>query len=55
MESGTKHDGEDEADLSIELATSKDSSYKTRIQRALQSLKEQSAKYLSLDGESKYL
>ena len=51
IESGTKHDGEDEADLSIELATSKDSSYKTRIQRALQSLKEQSAKYLSLDGD----
>ena len=44
IESGTKHEGDDEADLSIELASSKDSSYKTRIQRALQSLKEQSAK-----------
>jgi len=48
---GQVHDADDESKLSLEISKTKDETYKTRMIRALDSLKQQSAKYLNLDGE----
>jgi len=48
---GQVHDADDESQLSLEISKTKDETYKARMVRALTTLKEQSAKYLSLDGE----
>jgi hypothetical protein len=51
QEIGQVHDADDESKLSLEISKTKDETYKTRMIRALDSLKQQSAKYLNLDGE----
>ena len=48
---GQVHDADDESKLLLENSKTKDETYKTRMIRALDSLKQQSAKYLNLDGE----
>lgn len=51
IETGSQHDGDDAEKLSLEEAVVIDSSYKARIKEAIAQLSQQSAKFLSLDGE----
>ena len=48
---GQIHDADDESKLSLDISKTKDETYKARMERALTTLKQQGAKYLSLDGE----